>query len=149
MLGVGQGGMVGLWEYEGDAERRPAVTQVAVKQWTNREYPKLPFECEVMEILSQAKSKHIVRWYMNAHHFDSDGGYGYPLIAMYLEYCPAGDLSAFLKLDPDPSPILEVDLWGMFYCLASAISVIARETEDVDSDLMLGLNDDYNLVHYE
>ena len=49
----------------------------------------------------------------------------------------------------DAKPIAEVDLWAMFYCLACAVSVIARGTEDVNSEPVLHGILTADLLHYE
>lgn len=75
-------------------------------------------------------------------------------IAMFMEYCPAGDLEVFI---PDPQMgkiwegerMFEVDLWGMFACLAAAVGVMARGTEDDEADPIFHGTGDEELVHNE
>lgn len=88
-------------------------------------------------MLGKCLSKHIVRQYRRCAQIKVPGEAKDILqIALYLQYCPGGDLK--LLLDQAASTpevekkllIMEEDLWDMFYCLSLAVSVMARRTED-------------------
>lgn len=142
LLGRGDNGVVGLWEYEGPEAY--AVLQVAVKQSHTVGWANPLRESQIMASLSEAKSLHIVRQYRDGVSMRVEGGG--VIVAMFLEFCPAGDL---LRFEGRGDKILEVDLWEIFLCLASANSVIDRGTEDVNSGRVLYGNHGKTLVHYE
>ncbi|KAF8857233.1 hypothetical protein BDZ45DRAFT_744619 [Acephala macrosclerotiorum] len=65
---------------------------------------------------------------------------GVPVIKLFLEYCPGGDmlkmmesnriLNSGAKAERPKNPFLEADIWTVFNCLASGLSVMDRGTED-------------------
>ncbi|KUJ12865.1 kinase-like protein [Mollisia scopiformis] len=155
ILGKGDFGIVSLWEYVGDEAKTPAITQIVVKQTYGKPPPDPFFENRVMKQLSIGKSKHIVRQYRDA--YEAQFARGKSFVGIYLEYCPGGDLTVFL--DPLQSLIpssklkkdllLEVDLWAMFFCLASAVAFIARGTEDFNAAPVLQGLFSTELVHLD
>lgn len=143
ILGKGAFGIVGLWEYEGTPA--PPITQMAIKQFHSKDSPNWTVETGIMQRLAKVQSKHIIRQYVPPRTIPLKDGSS--LIAMFLEYCPGGDLSKFIQ--PNEPPILEIDLWAMFHCLALAMSVLARGTEDPNSPPVGHGLRDFELVHYE
>jgi serine/threonine protein kinase len=145
LLGRGSNGVVRLWEYEGNEIK--TVKQIAIKQ--THDYSASPLvESQYMDILNTAKSIHIVRQYRDATAVEGVVGGGV-VVTMFLEYCPAGDLTSITRNDGRGPGILEVDLWALFYCLASAGAVLDRGTEDMDSEPVLFGTAEDTIVHFE
>lgn len=73
---------------------------------------------------------------------------------MFLEYYPGGDCdvlipSVTMRRVWEGERICEIDLWAMFACLAAAMGVMARRTEDEDAEATLHGLGAGDLVHYE
>ncbi|KUJ20931.1 uncharacterized protein LY89DRAFT_715236 [Mollisia scopiformis] len=140
ILGVGSYGIAGLWSYEGPPETAPAIQHVVAKECEIAKFDKREdvfVEGRILSMLEKVQSRHILRMYgpvMN------DENLGEEVVRLFLEYCPDGDLGRLLNpkptgrkneiVKPPRTPILEVDLWAMFYCLALGLAVMGRGTED-------------------
>lgn len=158
LLGSGGFGVVGLWQYssKGKHAKDPRmIKKVVVKQSDivyNKEKTKTRSTGEgtILEMLSQIKSKHIVRQYGPLH---KDIYASKDVVRIYLEYCPQGDLSRLMakrmnRVGPalvEEPPIEEEDIWSVFHCLSLGISVLGRGTEDVTKCW----NKSPELVHFE
>ncbi|KAF7959143.1 hypothetical protein EAE96_002659 [Botrytis aclada] len=135
-LGAGAGGGASLWEWRGDpkAKNAPKLKQVVVKlvydgyEHYPDSYTGLRGEAAFLELLRKIPTKHIVHMY-GPPKMDDRGHVMY-----FLEMCPGGALSSVLDMHVDKDlkfPVSETDMWSIFYCLAQAISVLDRGTEDL------------------
>jgi hypothetical protein len=98
--------LISVKEYEGSPAKAPAVRQVAVKQMYDSGYGKIPFEVQLMENLTNAKSKHIVKMYKYVRRARLQDEIGNSYIGMYMEYCPGGVLGSLMGGDANLTPIL-------------------------------------------
>jgi hypothetical protein len=102
-----------------------------------------------MDVLNDAKSIHIVRQYRDGVIIEPRPSGCGVVVAIFLEYCADGDLSSITRNQGGGPGILEVDLWGLFFCLASANAALERGTEDMNSEpVLFGTSDDI-MVHSE
>ena len=105
-------------------------------------------EGRILELLALAKSRHVLRQYGPLR---EDTNYANEkVIRLFLEYCPGGTLENLME-DNDRKervsndPLLEADVWAIFYCLALGVAVMGRGTEDPT----LQWNKAYEIAHYE
>ncbi|TGO27356.1 hypothetical protein BPAE_0043g00290 [Botrytis paeoniae] len=135
-LGAGAGGGASLWEWRGDPKARnaPKLKQVVVKLVYDgyEEYPDsytgLRGEAAFLDLLRKIPTKHIVHMY-GPPKMDDKGHVMY-----FLEMCPGGALSSLLNIHLEKEmkfPVSETDMWSIFYCLAQAVTVLDRGTEDL------------------
>jgi serine/threonine protein kinase len=150
ILGRGSYGIAGLWEYEGSAETVPAIKQVVVKQTPLSAYDKDedPYiEGKILQLLAEAKSRHIIELYGPPR---EEAFNGEKVIRLFLEYCPGGTLEKLMEDDGrkervSKRPLLEADVWAIFFCLALGVAVMDRGTEDQT----LQSSKAYEIAHYE
>lgn len=152
-MGEGSMGSVGLWEYSGDEASAPAIRQVIVKETSEYVYRLVPngdwyLEGRLLETLSKVKSKHIVRMYGPPREDVRDD---VPVIRLFLEHCPGADLTFLLEKQERKeklpnNPLLEADIWAIFNCLALAVAVMDRGTEDPNAPAWSKTTE---IAHYE
>jgi serine/threonine protein kinase len=139
-LGKGSFGIVGLWEYQGDPTKAPAVTKVVVKQSADEPMDDMNIvwggksamdEGRILAVLSKLNSNHIIRQYGGNRRGDQFLEMG-QVVRIYLEFCPGGDLDQLVSgFHQPPNPLLhELDLWKIFKCLAFGVAVLDRGTEN-------------------
>ena len=159
LLGKGGHGIVGLWEWRGDPNFAPSITQVVVKMSecnpelfpTREVFKKTKYDEGITLLkLSRLKSKHIVRQYGGNRLGDVFNEMD-RVVRIFLEYCPGKDCDQFLaKFDePAKKPLPELDLWALFHCMALGIIVMARGTENPDALAWDGVPRDTELVHFD
>ncbi|TGO36606.1 hypothetical protein BHYA_0120g00310 [Botrytis hyacinthi] len=149
-LGAGAGGGASLWEWRGDprAKNAPKLKQVVVKLVYDgyEKYPDsytgLRGEAAFLDLLRKIPTKHIVHMY-GPPKMDDRGHVMY-----FLEMCPGGALSSLLDKHIDQGlkfPVSETDMWSVFFCLAQAVTVLDRGTEDLSKKMW----DKDEIGHYD
>lgn len=147
VLGLGSSGLVGLWEYAGSNPSMPP--NMAIKQVSADYADVLHNESKILCMIQATGTDHVVKVYKASHR---DGGTGTTktdmdelpfddsgnnveereVARMYMEYCSGGDMQGWINtlnasggLQPP-----EENLWRIFGCLARALHVLDRGTED-------------------
>ena len=135
-LAKGGYGVVGAWTYVAPAETAPVVKDVVVKMSSFEDFApreRIYDEGNILRTLATAGSRHIVRQFGGNRSGDNFGDM-LGVVKIFLEYCPGGDLMQFLREyhdDERKPPLHEVDVWAIFYCLALAVVVMDRGTENL------------------
>jgi hypothetical protein len=149
IIGMGANGLVGLWEYQGADPNMPK--RMVIKQ--GRDDDGMGWESRFLKALATTESNHFVKLYKANHHvggsgtsrkFDPipchrNGNWYDPCLEvnhLYLEFCENSDLQAYnekwrdaRKVDMYPP---EEFIWRIFGCLAKAILVLEKGSEDLD-----------------
>lgn len=139
-LGKGSFGVTGLWEYKGDGPNPPALKQVVVKQTQPKAYDLENARSTLDEgnigfLLSGIRAKHLVRQY-GGNRLGDRFAEMEQVVRIFLEYCPGGDLHQFVParseaIEQKLEPLSELDLWGIFKCLALGVLAMDKRSEDV------------------
>jgi serine/threonine protein kinase len=153
-LAKGSYGAVGAWRYDGPQETAPAVKEVVVKMASFEDFEpaaRIYDEGNILKTLNTARSRHIIRQFGGNRTGDKFGDM-YNVVKIFLEYCPGGDLTQFLREYHDSDlkdPLHEVDIWAIFYCLALGVLVMHRGTEDLNALAWNGGVVINELVHFD
>lgn len=104
---------------------------------TYREDEDAYIQGRLLKLLANIESRHILRQYGP---LVEDMECGVPVIKLFLEYCPGGDVLKLMEssrilgtrpiVNRPQNPFLEADIWAMFNCLALGLGVMDRGTED-------------------
>lgn len=101
MLGQGSFGIVGHWTYNGQSPNEEALKDIVVKQGSSQRGG-FRSEAEHYLALNTSKSVHIPRMYRQIYVEKGSGIFSGAydtgeVHRMFLEYCPGGDLSTWLR----------------------------------------------------
>ncbi|KAH7389108.1 kinase-like domain-containing protein [Cadophora sp. MPI-SDFR-AT-0126] len=140
-LGQGGGGAVVLWEYNGPLAA-PPIRKIAVK---NKQEPAIDWlweEGQMIQLLNQSGSEHIVRLLVPPHRLtDADrriegGSRSLPVAwtgvvrRLIMEYCPQGSLNRLLvERRRRYLPFEELTLWRIFECIVDGLAVLEYDAE--------------------
>jgi hypothetical protein len=153
ILGAGSYGLVRLWEYIGGKAKMP--THMVVKQTVPKKRYELASESKFLGLTTSTGTDHIVKLYKGYHEvegtgvtdkrgwdglpFNSDDQWDeeFTIARMYIEYCGGGDLSEWMKRirkEDRRFVIPEEVLWRILFCLANALLVLDKGSEDTESN---------------